>query len=64
MVRWCFFIAYYVNDVKLSSVSLVLHFFFLLSNKLFVMFKEVKLFLLLSIAIRKISLASWKAFLC
>lgn len=35
MVRQCFFIAYYVNDVKLSSVSLV--FFFLLSNKLFVM---------------------------
>ena len=63
MVRRCFFIACYVNDVKLSSVSLVLH-FFLLSNKLFVMFKEVKLFLLLSIAIRKISLASWKAFLC
>lgn len=37
MVRRCFFIAYYVNDVKLSSVSLVLHYFFLLSNKLFVM---------------------------
>lgn len=28
MVRQCFFIAYYVNDVKLSSVSLVFFFSF------------------------------------